>query len=117
MKKKVNLPSKVLKGIRDLHAIIVRRLVTHQTNVEAMENKNSMESATTIICMVTKPMNPRRNQNLKVNVTNAKSLGTRHQNANPNHSIQLNNLQRQCLDEIIIPGADVIIMENMDILA
>ena len=81
MKKKVNLPRKVLKGIINLHAIIVGRLVIHQTNVGAMEN------ATTTINMVTKPMNVRRNQNLKVNVTNEEGMVTRHQNVDPNHSI------------------------------
>ena len=50
-----------------------------------MEKKNSMESVTTAINMVTKLMNARRNQNLKVNVTNAKDMVTRHQNADPNH--------------------------------
>ena len=57
------------KEIRNLHAIIVERLVTHQTNAGAMENKISMESVTTTINMVTTQMNARRNQNLKVNVT------------------------------------------------
>ena len=92
MKKKVNLPSKVLKGIKNQHEIIVERLVIHQTNAEAMEKKNSMESATTTINMVTKPMNARRNQNLKVNVTNARSKVTRNPSVDQNHSIQLNNL-------------------------
>ena len=41
---------------------------------------------------VTKLMNEMKNLNLKVNVTNAKDMVTRHQNADPNHSIQLNNL-------------------------
>ena len=81
MKKKVNLHNKVKKEFRNLHAIIVGRLVTHQTNVGAMEKKNSMGSVTTATSMVTKPMNARRNQNLKVNVTNAKDMVTRHQNA------------------------------------
>ena len=87
MKKKVNLQSKVQKGIRDLHAIIVGRLVTHQTNIGAIENKIFMESVTTAISMVTKPMNVRRNQNVKVNVTNAEGMVTTHQNVDPNHSI------------------------------
>ena len=65
----------------------MERLVIHQTNVGAMENKNSMESATTAIRMVTKPMNAWRNQNLKVNVKNVKGMVTRHQNVDPNHSI------------------------------
>ena len=42
-----------------------------------MERKNLMESATIAINMVIKLMNVRRNQNLKVNVTNAKSKVTR----------------------------------------
>ena len=92
MKKKVNLQNKVLKEIRNLHAIIVERLVTHQTNARAMEKENSMESVTIATNMDTKPMNARRNQNLKVNVTNAKDMVTRHHNPDPNHSIQLNNL-------------------------
>ena len=87
IKNKVNLQSKELKEIRNLHAIIVERLVTHQTNARAMETQNSMENTTTATNMVTKLMNARRNLNLKVNVTNAKSMVTRHQNANPNHSI------------------------------
>ena len=78
-KKKVNLPGKVLKEIRNLHAIIVERLVTRETNVGAIEKKNSMESVTTTINMVTKLMNAMRNLNLKVNVTNAKDMFTRHQ--------------------------------------
>ena len=52
-----------------------------------MEKKNSMENATTAISMVTKPMNARRNQNLKVNVTNVEGMFTRHWNVDPNHSI------------------------------
>ena len=87
IKKKVNPQSKEQKEIRNLHAIIVERLVTHQTNVGAMEKQNSMESATTTTNMVTKLMNARRNQNLKVNVTNEKDMVTRHQNVDPNHSI------------------------------
>ena len=87
IKKKVNHQSKERKEIKSLHAIIVERLVTHQTNAGAMEKKNSMESVTTTINMVTKLMNARRNQYLKVSVTNAKGMVTRHQNADPNHSI------------------------------
>ena len=87
IKKKVNPQNKELKEIRNQHAIIVERLVAYQTNAGAMEKKNSMESVTTTINMVTKLMNARRNQNLKVNVTNAKDMVTRHQNADPNHSI------------------------------
>ena len=92
MKKKVNLPSKVLEGIKSPHAIIVERKVTHQTNARAMEKKNSMESVITTISMVTKLMNSRRNQNLKVNVINARSKVTRYPSADQSHSIQLNNL-------------------------
>ena len=88
----MNPQSKEKKEIRNLHAIIVERLVTHQTNVGAMERKNSMESATTATNMDTKLMNARRNQNLKENVTSAKGMVTRHQNADPNHLIQLSNL-------------------------
>ena len=90
--KKVNPQRKEEKEIKNLHAIIVERLVTHQTNAGAMERKNSMESATTATNMDTKLMNARRNQNLKLNVTNAKGMVTKHQNADPNHSIQLRNL-------------------------
>ena len=43
-----------------------------------MEKQNSMENVTTVINMVTKLMNARRNQNLKVNVINARSIVTRH---------------------------------------
>ena len=87
IKKKVNHQRKEQKEIRNLHAIIVERLVTHQTNVGAMEKENSMESVTTATNMDTKPMNARRNQNLKVNVTSAKGMVAKHQNADPNHSI------------------------------
>ena len=76
MKKKVNLPRKVLKGIKNQHAIIVERLVIHQTNARAMDKKNSMESVTTAINMVTKLMNARRNLNLKVNATNVEGMVT-----------------------------------------
>ena len=88
----MNPQRKEQKEIRNLHAIIVERLVTHQTNAGAMEKKNSMESVTTATNMDTKLMNARRNQNLKVSVTNAKGMVTRHQNADPNHSIQLSSL-------------------------
>ena len=84
--KKVNAQSKELKEIRNLHAIIVERLATHQTNARAME------SVKTTTNMVTKPMNARRHQNLKVNVTSAKGMVTRYQNIDPNHLIQLRNL-------------------------
>jgi len=76
MRKKVNLPNKVLKEIKNLHAIIVERLVTHQINAGVMEKKNLMKSVTIATNMDTKPMNARRNQNLKVNVTNAKGMVT-----------------------------------------
>ena len=88
----MNPQRKEQKQIRNLHAIILERLATHQTNVGAMERQNLMESATTTKNMVTKLMNARRNQNLKVNVTSAKGMVTRHQNADPNHLIQLSNL-------------------------
>ena len=86
-KKKVNLPGKALKEIKNLHASIVERLVTHQINDGTMEKQNSMESVITAINMVTKLMNARRNQNLKVNVTDVKDMVTMHQNAGPIHSI------------------------------
>ena len=57
-----------------------------------MERKNLMETATIIVSMVIKLMNARRNQNLKANVTNEKGMVTKHQNVDPNHSIQLSNL-------------------------
>ena len=88
----------------------MERLVTHQINAGVMEKKNSMESVTTAINRVTKLMNARRNQNLKVNVTNAKDMVTRHQNVDLNHSIQL-------MDGTTISSVDVIIAENMDTLA
>ena len=91
-KKKVNPPNRVLKRIRNPFAITLAREVTHQTNVGAMERKNSMENATIVVSMVIKLMNARRNQNLKANVTNARSKVTRHPNVDQNHSIQLNNL-------------------------
>ena len=64
-------------------------MVIYQTNAGAME------SATTTISMVTKLMNARRNQNLKVNVTYEKDMVTRHQNADPNHSIYLNKIVKE----------------------
>ena len=87
MRKKVNLPSKVQKGIKKPTCNHSRRYVTHQTNVGAMEKKNSLESATTVSNMVTRLMNARRNQNLKVNVKNARSKVTRHPNVDQNYSI------------------------------
>ena len=83
----MNPQSKELKEIRNLHAIIVEILVTHQTNAGVMEKQNSMESASNAISMVIKPMNVMKNLNLTVNVTNAKDMVTRHQNEDPNHSI------------------------------
>ena len=50
-----------------------------------MEKKNSMVNVKTTINMVTKKINVKRNQNLKENVTNAKGMVTKHQNAHPNH--------------------------------
>ena len=75
-----------------------------------------MESVTIAINMVTKLMNAMRNQNLKAIVTNTKNMVIRHSNVNPNHSIQLNNLLKLYLDETTIPGVDVTIVDNMDIL-
>ena len=79
--------SKEKKEIKNLHAIIVERSATHQTNAGVMERQNSMENVTTTKNMDTKLMNARRNQNLKVNVTNVKGMVTKHQNVYPNHSI------------------------------
>ena len=87
-KKKVNPPNKVLKIIKDLLAITMVRLVIHKTNIGVMGKQNSMENATIVVSMVIGPMNVKRNQNLKVSVTNARNKGTRHQNAKPRHSIQ-----------------------------
>ena len=81
-----------------------------------MEKENLMANATTAINMVINLMNARRNQNLKAIVTNEKSMVIRHSNANPNHSIQLNNLLKLYLDGTTIRGADVTIVENMDTL-
>ena len=92
MKKKANHQGKEQEEIRNLHAVIVERLVTHLTNAGTMEKENSMENATTATNMDTKLMNARKNQNLKVNATSAKGMVTKHQNADPNHSIQLRNL-------------------------
>ena len=78
IKKKANPQSKELEEIRNLHEIILERLVTHQINVGVMEKKKSMENVTIATNMDTKPMNARRNQNLKVNFTNAKGMVTRH---------------------------------------
>ncbi|GLJ28720.1 hypothetical protein SUGI_0566050 [Cryptomeria japonica] len=114
--KKVNLPSKVAKEIKDLHAITVVRQVTHQTNVGAMERQDSKANATTVISMVTRLVNARRNKNLKANVTNARNKVTKHQNVEQRYSLQQNKLSKQYLVGITIPGADVIIVENMDTL-
>ena len=78
IKKKANHQSKEQEEIKNLHAVIVERLVTHLTNDGTMEKENSMENATTATNMDTKLMNARRNQNLKVNVTNAKGMVTKH---------------------------------------
>ena len=43
-----------------------------------MEKKNSAESATIEINMVIGLMNAKRNQDLKVNVTNVRDMDTRH---------------------------------------
>ena len=115
-KNKVNPPNKVLKGIKDPLVIIVARQVIHLTNVGAMAKENSKVNASIAISMVTKQMSAKRNQNLKSIVTIVKSMVIRHSNANPKHSIQLNNLSKQYLDGITILGSDVIIVENMDIL-
>ena len=81
-----------------------------------MENLNSMVNVSIAISMVTKQMSAKRNQNLKEIVTIVKSMVIRHSNANPKHSIQLNNLLKPYLDGTTIPGADVTIAENMDTL-
>ena len=52
-----------------------------------MEKKNLMVNIKIEISMVTKLMNVNRNQNLKANVTNARNKITRHQAAEPTHSI------------------------------
>ena len=46
-----------------------------------------MENVTIVVSMVIKLKNARRNQSLKVNVTNARDKVTRHLNADLNHSI------------------------------
>ena len=115
--KKVNLPNKVAKGIKDLHATTLVRKVTHQTNVGAMERQDSMANATTVISMVTKLMNARRNLNLKANVTNARNKVTRHLNVEQIHSLQQNKLSKKYLVGTTTPGVDVIIVVNMDTMA
>ena len=82
-----------------------------------MGKQNSMVSASTVNSMVTRQMSIKKNQNLKAIVTIVKSMVIRHSNANPKHSIQLNNLLKLYLDGTTIPSADVTIVENMDILA
>ena len=82
-----------------------------------MGKQNSMVNASIAINMVTKQMSAKKNQNLKATVTNAKNMVTRHSNADPNHSIQLNNLSKPYLDGTTTPGVDVTIVENMDTLA
>ena len=81
-----------------------------------MERRNSMVNVSIAISMVTKQLSAKKNQNLKAIVTNVKSMVIRHSNANPKHSIQLNNLLKLYLDGTTIPGADVTIVENMDTL-
>ena len=78
MMKKVNIPSKVQKGIKKPHVIIVGKLAIHQIYVGAMEKKNSMESATIVVSMVIRKMNAKRNQNLRVSVTNVRNEDIRH---------------------------------------
>ena len=46
-----------------------------------------MKNATIVVRMVIKLMKERRYQNLKENVTNARSKVTRHLSVDPNHSI------------------------------
>ena len=82
-----------------------------------MGKQNSKASASTAISMVTRQMSVKKNQNLRAIVTNAKSMVIRHSSANPNHSIQMNNLSKLYSDGTTTPGADVTIVENMDILA
>ena len=65
----MNPQSKELKETRNLHAIIVEILVTHQTNVGAMEKKNSMESVTIAANMVIRQASAKINQSLKENVS------------------------------------------------
>ena len=81
IKKKGNLPSKELKRINDLLSVTMVRQVIYQKNVGAMGNKNSMENATIAINMVIRLTNAKRNQNLKENVTNVRSMGTNPHNA------------------------------------
>ena len=81
IQKKVNHPSKEFKIIKDLLAITIVRYVINQTNVGEMGKENSMENVTIAINMVIRLMNAKRNQDLKANVTNVRSMGTNHQNA------------------------------------
>ena len=53
--------------------------------LEQWKRKIQWKSATIAINMVIGLMNAKRNQNLKVNVTNAKSMDTSHQNAKPRY--------------------------------
>ena len=75
-----------------------------------------MVNATIAISMVTKPMNAIKNQSLKANVINAESKDIRHLNADLSHLIQQNKSSKQYSVGITILGADVITVENMDIL-
>ena len=52
-----------------------------------MGKQNLMESATIAVSMVIGLMNAKRKQNLRASFTNARNMDTRHQNANPRHSI------------------------------
>ena len=99
-KKKVNLPNKELKRVKDPLEIIVVRQVIHQTNVGVMEKKNSMENATIVVSMVTRLMNAIRNQNLRESVTSERNK-MKDEIDGKNNEIQNQSLQQaNLIDQI-----------------
>ena len=50
-----------------------------------MGKKKSMENVTIVINMVIEQMNGKRNQYLKADVTNERSIGANHKNAKPRY--------------------------------
>ena len=72
----------------------MERLITHQTNVGVMENKNSMESVTIAIRMVIEQVNVKRNLSLKVNVTIVRNKDINLQSAKPSSGTQLKKIMK-----------------------
>ena len=81
IQKKVDHPNKELKRIRDLPPVTMVRYAIHQTNVRAMENVNSIVSATIAISMVIGKIDAKRNLSLKANVIHVRRIGIKPKNA------------------------------------